>query len=75
MPYEKIRQRYIIIIWHQAGGRTDNKNYQVWWDDETDQAFVFDTQKAAANAWRNSGMNEIHAGTVINITAGKCDWV
>lgn len=67
--------RYIVIIWHQAGGRNDNKLYQVWWDDVTDKAFVFDSKNEAKAAWLESGMGDVHSGTVINITAEKCEWI
>jgi len=66
--------RYIIIIWHQDGGNTENKVYYVW-ADENDVAYTFDSKVDAKIAWKNSGFNTIHAATIIEVTAQNREWI
>ena len=66
--------RYIIIIWHQSGGRDNAPTYYAW-SDEHEVARVFDNPFEARTAWREAGMHEIHAGTIVEVTTENTDWI
>ena len=66
--------RYIIIIWHQAGGRDNAPTYYAW-SDENEVALVFDTPQEAKAAWREARMHETHAGTIVEVTSKNTDWI
>jgi hypothetical protein len=66
--------RYIVIIWHQAGGRNENEAYYVW-NDENEEARVFYSKTAAQQSWKESGMSKIHAGTIVCVSAEKRTWI
>lgn len=69
-----MKGRYIVIIWHQAGGLSGDQNnpvYYTWNDEATEAARVFDTVQEASKAWHEERMNELHAGFVVNVTDPK----
>lgn len=70
-----MEKRFIVIIWHQAGGREDNKVYYTWDDDITKETLVFDSPQAAQLAWRQSGLRNVHAATIVNMAARERDWI
>jgi len=65
---------YAILIWHQAGGRNNNKVFYLW-SDKNEVAFVFDSKEAAKKRWNEVGMSEIHAGSLIKLTPSERDWI
>jgi len=70
-----ITRIFIIIIWHQAGGRDDSQTYYTWNDEVTEAAKVFDSYKEAQDTWRSCGMNEIHAGFIIECSPKEQVWI
>lgn len=66
--------RYIIIIWHQAGGDNENSVYYVW-ADENDVAHCFESKIEARKAWRESGLHKFHVGRIVEVTAQNCEWI
>jgi hypothetical protein len=66
--------RYIIIIWHQAGGRNNHKIYYAW-SDENEVAHVFDSPLEAKTTWEESGMHENHAGMIVEVTTENVEWI
>ena len=59
-------ERFIIIIWHQAGGRDNNSVYYAW-SDEDDVAVVFPSREEAKKAWKECGNDKIHAGIIVPV--------
>lgn len=66
--------RYIIIIWHQAGGRNNAPTYYAW-SDENEIAIVFESPEEAKTAWRESWMHENHAGMIVEVTTENVEWI
>ena len=67
-------KRFIVIIWHQAGGRDDNKTYYTW-SDEHDNPYCFDSYEKAKAEILDAGVNELHACTIIDMNPSKHIWV
>lgn len=65
---------FIVIIWHQAGGRDNNKTYYTW-QDESENTLTFDSESSAEKAWKESGLREVHAGFIVNCAAHINDWI
>lgn len=65
---------FIIIIWHQAGGRDDNRVFYTW-QDENENTLVFNSETEAKEAWDESGMREIHAGFIVECTPEENTWI
>ena len=69
-----MQERYVILVWHQAGGRDNSAVYYLW-ADEDDNTLVFSSPSQAKQAWNDTGMREIHAGTVLDVTATRNYWI
>lgn len=67
-------KRFIVIIWHQAGGRDNNKTYYTW-QDENENTLVFSSEKEAKKAWKESGLREYQAGFVVECTSDAQNWL
>ena len=67
--------RFIIIIWHQAGQRTDTAIYYSLNDEETECAVVFESEEQAEKYWRKSPLSRFHAGFIVNATTSEVDWI
>ena len=69
-----MKNRYCIVIWHQAGGRDNNSVYYLW-ADENENTYVFPSKQEAIKKWHDDNMGELHAGTVIDVTTGHNYWI
>jgi hypothetical protein len=65
---------FIVIIWHQAGGRNNSKTYYCW-ENEKEEARVFDSYHEAQNEWNSSGLNQIHAAFIVDCRTNKQMWI
>ena len=75
MKTKKVHEtRYIVVIWHQAGGHNDNKFYSVW-SDENENSYVFDSAAQATSSWKDSKIDNVHAGTIVKMTAQSRAWI
>jgi hypothetical protein len=60
-------KRFVIMIWHQAGGRDNNSIYYTW-TDENSNTYVFSSKQEAKKAWKESGWRDVHVGFIVNCT-------
>jgi hypothetical protein len=67
-------ERFIVIIWHQAGGNNENKIFYPWVD-ENDNTRVFSRKEDAEKSFRNSVLNKIHSAFVVECTASEVEWI
>lgn len=65
---------FVIMIWHQAGGRDDNTTFYAW-ADSNGNTITFSTEEKAKETWVKSGMRDIHAGFVVDCTPSNNDWI
>lgn len=69
-----MEKRFVIIIWHQAGGSDDNKIYYIW-SDHNENALVFGSKEEAIRNWNEAEMYRVHCGFVVECTAKTTDWI
>lgn len=69
-----MEKRFIVIVWHQAGGRNDHNVYYTW-SDENDVTYTFESEKEAKNKWHEDKMGDWHAGFVINCDTSEQEWI
>lgn len=69
-----MKKTFIVIIWHQAGGRNENRTFYTW-SDEKENTITFESHKDAENKWKDSGMRDIHAGFVVECTPQNVYWI
>ena len=67
--------KFIIIIWHQAGGRDNKPTFYTWEDHMTECAYVFSSEEIAKKEWRESGLNEVHAAFIVDCDTKKQVWI
>lgn len=70
-----MENRFIIIIWHQAGQRNNSAIYYTLDDAETGLALVFDSEDEAKDYWNTHKINHIHAGFIVNAAVAAQNWI
>jgi hypothetical protein len=66
--------RFIIVIWHQAGSNDNGKRYYTLNDEDSDLALVFESRKKAEEFWSNCWLRDIHAAFIVDATTSEVEW-
>jgi hypothetical protein len=70
-----MEKKFIIIVWHQAGGKLNNRIYYTLNDEESETALVWFSEQEAKDFWKTHNCGEIHAGFVVEATTNVVDWI
>lgn len=67
-------ERFIIIIWHQAGQKNNSAIYYTL-TDENENTIVFASETEAKDYWANCHTNNFHAAFIVNATTSENEWI